>query len=331
MNILLVGGTRFLGRHLVETALAHGHELTLFHRGKTNPGLFPQVETVFGDREGDLDRLSGRTWEAVIDTCGYVPRIVRTSAEVLEDAMDRYVFISSLSAYADFSKIGLDEQDPVATPEGESVDEHSPETYGVRKALCEQAVRDVFGEEQALIVRPELIVGPHDPTDRFTYWPVRVARGGDMLAPDRPDAPIQIIDVRDLSEFILKLVEEKATGIFNATGPDYTLTLGMLLETGKQVSNSNATFHWAPVDFLEEHNVAPWSDLPVWIPDSGESAGFAQVDVSKAIEAGLTFRPLEGTVRDTLAWAASRPDDHEWQAGLEKERENELLRRWRGT
>lgn len=326
MKILVIGGTRFLGRHLVESARVRGHEVTLFNRGQTNPDLFPQVETILGDREKDLDKLNGRAWHTVIDTCGYVPRIVSMSGEALKDTVERYVFISSISVYADFSKIGVDENDPVETTQDETVDENSLETYGLRKALCEQAVQDIFGEERTLTVRPGLIVGPYDRTDRFTYWPVRVARGGHVLSPDRSDTPVQFIDVRDLSEFILKLVEEKAAGVFNATGPDYKLTLGKMLETSQRVSKSNAKFRWAPVEFLSQHNVAPWSDLPVWLPDSGESAGFARVNVSKAIAAGLTFRPLEETIRDTLEWASTRPKDYKWLAGLKDEREHELLR-----
>jgi nucleoside-diphosphate-sugar epimerase len=326
MKILIIGGKRFLGRHLVQSALARVHEITLFNRGKTNPDLFPQVETIRGDREKNLEELSGRRWDAVIDTCGYAPRIVSMSAVALKDVADRYVFISSLSVYADFSKFGVDEGDPVETTQDENVAENAPETYGLRKALCEKAVQELFGGERTLIIRPGLIVGPHDPTDRFTYWPVRVARGGDILAPDMPGTPIQVIDVRDLSEFILKLAEEEASRVFNATGPDYKLTLGELLATSRQVSKSDANFRWASVEFLNQNNVAPWSDLPVWLPDSGESAGFAQVNVSKAIQAGLTFRPLEETVRDTLAWASTRPVDHEWLAGLKAEREQELLR-----
>ena len=324
MKILIIGGTRFLGRHLVDSALARGHEVTLFNRGKSNPDLFLNIETILGDREHDLDRLAGREWDAVIDTCGYFPRIVRLSAQSLERSVGRYVFISSVSVYAGFSKIGIDENDPVGVIEDESVEEITGESYGPLKALCEKAVQEIYGE-RALIIRPGLIVGPNDPTDRFTYWPVRVARGGDVLAPQKPDVPIQIIDVRDLSEFIIKLIEENASGVYNATGPDYELTIGKLLEVSKQVSKSDATFKWARVEFLNQNNVQPWSDMPVWVPDTEEDAGFSRLDVSKAINAGLMFRPLEETVRDTLDWANTRPPDHEWRAGLSAEREEQVL------
>lgn len=324
MRILIIGGTRFLGCHLVDAALARRHEVTLFNRGKSNPDLFPQLETILGDREKDVNRLQGRVWDAVIDVAGYLPRIVRLSAEVLEPNVSRYVFISSLSVYADFRKIGIDESYPVGKIEGESVEEITGETYGPLKALCEKTVQQIYGE-RALIVRPGLIVGPHDPTDRFTYWPVRVARGGDVLAPQKAGAATQIIDVRDLSDFVLKLIEENASGIYNATGPDYELTLGKLLEVSKQVSGSNANVKWASVEFLNQNKVEAWSDMPAWIPDDEEGVGFARVDISKALRAGLKFRPLEETVRDTLEWARTRPTDHEWRAGLTPEREAEVL------
>lgn len=327
MNILILGGTRFLGRHLVDAALARGHQVTLFNRGKSNPDLFPELETIQGDREHDIAKLAGREWDAVIDTCGYVPRIVRLSAAGLREAgsIGRYVFISSISVYANFSKIGKDESDPVGKLEDGSVEEITGETYGPLKALCEKTVQDTFGGDHALIIRPGLIVGPHDPTDRFTYWPVRIAQGGDVLAPEKPEAPAQIIDVRDLAEFTIQLIEENASGVYNATGPDYELTLGGLLETSKQVSGSAATIHWASVEFLNQNNVAPWSDMPVWVPDTVEDAGFSRFDLSKAIRAGLTFRPLADTVRDTIAWANTRPAEYEWRAGLKPDREQELL------
>lgn len=324
MRILIIGGTKFAGRHLVEAALGRNHEVTLFNRGKTNPGLFPQVEIILGDREKDVDKLKGRIWDAVIDVVGYLPRLVRLSAETLKDSVSQYVFISSISVYEDVSKVGVDESAPVAKIQNETTEEITGETYGPLKALCEQVVQSIYGE-RALIIRPGLIVGPHDPTDRFTYWPVRVARGGEVLAPHKPDAPIHIVDARDLAEFIIKLVEEHAFGVYNATGPNYELTIGRLLDVCKQVSSSDANFKWASLEFLNQNNVQPWSDMPVWVPDEGETEGFARIDVSKAIRAGLKFRPLEETVRDTLAWAKLRPADHEWRAGLKPEREQELL------
>jgi 2'-hydroxyisoflavone reductase len=329
MRILIIGGTRFLGRHLVESALAHSHDVTLFNRGKSNPDLFPQLETILGDREKDVDKLAGRIWDAVIDVAGYFPRIVRLSADVLKENVARYVFISTISVYDNFKKVGINEFDPVGKIADETVEEITGETYGPLKALCEQVVQEIYGE-RALIVRPGLIVGPHDPTDRFTYWPVRVARGGDVLAPQKPEAAIQVIDVRDLSDFIIKLIQDAASGVYNATGPDYELSIGKLLEVSKQVSNSDADFKWASVDFLNRNKVEAWSDLPTWVPDDEESIGFSRIDVSKAIGAGLRFRPLEETVRDTLAWAQTRPADHEWRAGLTAEREAQVLAALRG-
>lgn len=326
MNILIIGGTRFLGRHLVDAALERGHKITLFNRGRSNPTLYPQLETIQGDRENDLGQLAAtRSWDSVIDTCGYVPRIVRLSAQVLSGAVGQYVFISSISVYANTSKIGINESDPVGRLSDESVEEITGETYGPLKALCEEAVEQNL-PGRTLIIRPGLIVGPHDPTDRFTYWPVRVARGGDVLAPENPAVPVQIIDGRDLAHFTLQLIEQKATGIFNATGPDTMLNLGTMLEKCRAVCANESVFRWAPVDFLAANNVQPWSDLPVWVPDSPEDAGFSRVSIEKAVSAGLTFRPLEETIQDTLSWAATRPSDHAWRAGLVSEREQELLR-----
>jgi 2'-hydroxyisoflavone reductase len=325
MNILIIGGTRFLGRHLVDSALSRGHQITLFNRGKSNPTLFHDLETISGDRENALHKLAGRHFDAVIDTCGYLPRIVRLSAQALKDNVGSYVFISSISAYADFSQIGITENSPLATMPDETVEEITGETYGPLKVLCEQAVEAEF-PGRALIIRPGLIVGPHDPTDRFTYWPVRVAHGGEVIAPEKPETPVQVIDGRDLAEFTLKLIENQAIGAYNATGPDYALNFDTLLNVCQQVSGSDAVFHWPPLDFLSQNNVAPWSDLPVWLPDTPEEAGSSRVDVSKGIAAGLTFRPLAETVHDTLAWAATRPADHAWRAGLTLERETELLK-----
>ena len=327
MKLLIIGGTRFLGRHLVDAALARGDTVTLFNRGKSNPGLYAentQVKTIIGDREKDLDKLAGQDWDTVIDTCGYFPRIVQLSARALSAQVGLYVFISSISVYSELGKIGINEQDPVGKLADESIEEITGESYGPLKVLCEQAVETAC-PGRALIIRPGLIVGPYDPTDRFTYWPVRVARGGDVLTPEGAHVPVQIIDGRDLAEFCLGLIEKRASGVYNATGPAHELTFGAMLETCKQVSGSDARFQWAPVAFLSENKVEAWSDLPVWVPDTLEDAGFSRVNISKAIEAGLSFRSLEETARDTLAWAQTRPAEHEWRAGLKAEREAELL------
>ncbi len=321
MKILIIGGTRFVGRHLVTSARARGHEITLFNRGKTNPDLFRRVKNIRGDRETDLDQVAGQ-WDAVIDTCGYLPRIVRKSAEALKDKVGRYIFISSVSVYSNFSKVGINESDSVAILTHEDTEEVTGETYGALKALCEKAVQDVYGP-RSLIIRPGLIVGPHDPTDRFTYWPLRIAKGGDVLAPDRPDAMTQFIDARDLADFIIKLIDQNVSGTFNAIGNP--VTLNTVFETCKRISKSNANFKWAPVEFLEKNTVAPWSDMPAWVPETGENAGVSHVDISKAIHAGLTFTSLTDTVKAIYDWEFERPEGHELKAGLKPEREKELL------
>ncbi len=328
MKILILGGTVFLGRHLVDAALARRHEVTLFNRGQSNPDLFPDVEKLRGNRDGDLSALRGRRWDAAIDTCGYVPRVVRASAELLAGAMQHYTFISSLSVYADTRQPGIDENAPVGALPDETVEDMTGETYGPLKALCEQAVERAM-PGRVLNVRPGLIVGSHDPTDRFTYWPIRVARGGDVLAPGRPERAVRFIDVRDLAEWIIRAIEQNLTGVFNADGPDYPLTMRQLLDTSKAVSGSDARFAWVDEKFLADAGIVPWSELPLWIPESDpEAVGFFAFDCSKAIRAGLTFRPLEGTVRDTIAWDATRRVDREWRAGLTAEREAELLKVW---
>ena len=290
--------------------LARGHEVTLFNRGQTNPELFPEAERLTGDRDGGLDALAGRSWDAVVDTCGYFPRIVRASAEALAESVRTYVFISTVSVYADLSK-PVNESSPLGTIEDETVEEFGPEfqNYGPLKALCERAVLDVYGE-RALIVRPGFIVGPHDPTDRFTYWPVRVARGGRMLAPGPPERPLQFIDVRDLAGWILLMIETGRTGTFNATNEG--VPLGEVL--------AGADVAWATDDWLVEHGVAE-EDVPLWSPDPAY-AGLHEADVSRAVGTGLTFRPHEETSRDTLAWKGA---DAELATGMSPEREAELL------
>ncbi len=326
MEILIIGGTRFLGKALVEAALVRGHQVSLFNRGQTNPGWFPEVEKLHGDRNQDLSALNGRSWQAVIDTCAYFPRQVQSLLEVLDGRIKHYTFISSISVYADFSQPGLDEKSPLATIPDPAIEEITNETYGALKALCEQAAESRL-PGQSLVLRPGLIVGPFDPSDRFTYWPVRVARGGEVLAPF-PDWNTQVIDVRDLAEWNIRLVEQGVVGILNATGPAEPLSFRSLLETCRQVSRSQASFTWVEPEFLLNNGAAPWSELPLWLPGE-ENAGADQVSIQRALEQGLVFRPIETTVRDTLAWESTRPADHPWRAGLSAEKEAELLQAWR--
>jgi 2'-hydroxyisoflavone reductase len=323
MKLLMIGGTRFAGRAIVDSALERGHEVTLFNRGQSNPDLYPDAEKLTGDRDGGLDALRGRRWDAVVDTCGYVPRVVRQSARLLKDAVDHYTFISSLSAYEDTFGAHAEDDAPLATMEDETVEEITGETYGPLKVLCEQVVEAAF-PGRVLIIRPGLIVGPHDLSDRFTYWPVRVSGGGEVLAPEDPGYRVQIIDVRDLGEWTVRMVEAAKAGAYNATGPGDVLTLGAVLDTCKAVSGSDATFTWVDAEFLAAQEVAPWMGLPLWIPGEVQAT-----DCSKAIADGLTFRPLPATVRDTLDWHAARPADYEWRAGLSREREAAVLKAWR--
>jgi 2'-hydroxyisoflavone reductase len=327
MKLLVLGGTVFLGRHIVDIALQRGHEVTLFNRGQHNADLYPEVEKLRGDRNGDLEALQGRKWDAVVDTCGYIPRVVRDSAELLADAVEHYTFISSISVYADSSKPGIAEDYPVAKLEDETVEEVTGESYGGLKALCEQAAEAAM-PGRVLTVRSGLIVGPNDPTDRFTYWPYHVAQGGEMLAPVEPEVAIQIIDVRDQAQWILDMAQSRQTGTYNVTGPDYTLTFGELFRTAQQISGSDINLVWANKEFLEAHEVQPWAELPLWIPADTDDAYWSAVDISKAVKDGLTFRPLAETVKDTLAWANGRSTDHTWRAGLTPEREKELLAAW---
>jgi 2'-hydroxyisoflavone reductase len=326
MRILVLGGTRFLGRALVEAARQAGHQVTLFNRGVSNPGLFPQVETLIGDRDGNLAALAGREWDVAIDTCGYVPRVVCQSVEMLQAAVQHYTFVSTLAVCADTSQPGIDESCPVGELEDKSVEEITGETYGPLKALCEQVVMDGFPGSY-LIVRPGLIVGPYDMSDRFTYWPCRVARGGRILAPGRPGREVQFIDVRDLAEWTVRMAADRQAGVYNAVGRP--LPMEALLEACRRVSDNPAELTWVSEAFLEKEGVEAWMELPLWIPETDVSlVGFLAFDASKAIGAGLRFRPVEETIQATLEWAGGRADDHEWRAGMGSQREEELLSAW---
>jgi len=318
VQLLVLGGTRFLGRALVDDALARDHEVTLFNRGQTNPELFPEAEKLRGDRTRDVSALAGREWDAVLDVATLLPRVVRLSVEALRGRVGRCAYVSSVSVYADQSRPPV-EGAPLLELEDPS--DESIESYGALKAACERVVEDAFGEA-ATIVRPGLIVGPHDPTDRFTYWPVRVAAGGEVLAPGSPDDPVQFVDVRDLAAWILDLTERGAGGVFNATGE--SMPFQRLLDECRSVSGSDARFTWVPSETLLEAGVEEWMGVPLWIASPGWDAA-NRVVVERAIEAGLSFRPLPETIRDTLAWHAEREWPPAEGVGLSSERERELL------
>jgi 2'-hydroxyisoflavone reductase len=326
LKILILGGTGFLGPHTVREALSRGHEMTLFNRGRTNTHLFPELEKLKGDRDGQLEALEGRKWDAVIDTSGYVPRLVNLSADLLAPNTAHYLFVSTISVYANFSVVGMNETAPVGTLSDQTTEKVTGATYGPLKALCEAATRSAMPGRNT-IIRPGLIAGPGDKTDRFTYWPVRVARGGEVLAPGRSAGPVQFIDVRDLASFMIACLEQSATQVFNADRPAGSTTMGGMLDACKTASDSDARFQWATADWLEARGVQPWSDMPAWIPPKGEYAGFGSIDTSRATSAGLRIRPVEQTARDTLEWFRSLPDERQakLRAGLPADREQKLL------
>jgi 2'-hydroxyisoflavone reductase len=323
----MIGGTRFLGKALVEAAIERNHQVTLLNRGQSNPQWFPEVEKITGDRNLELGMLANRRWQAVIDVCAYLPRQVRALLTTLGDSIQHYTLISTISVYADFSQPGLDEQSPLATISNPDIEEITGETYGALKVLCENAAEAGL-PGRVLTIRPGLIVGPFDVSDRFTYWPVRVSKGGEVLCPDTPEWRTQIIDVRDLASWTLDMIEKEQIGIFNATGPAQPLPFGEVLETSRRLTNSEAYFTWVDTQFLLDQKVEPWSDLPLWLPGP-ENTGADQVSIEKALRYGLTFRSLDETIRDTLAWEATRPAGHAWRAGLDSTREAELLDRFK--
>jgi 2'-hydroxyisoflavone reductase len=333
MKLLVLGGTKFLGRHIVGAALARGDEVTIFTRGLSNAGLFPEVERLRGDRDGGLDALRGRRWDAVVDTSGYAPRVVRASAELLAGAVDLYVFTSTMSVYADFSRPN-DEGSPTAKLADESSEEVTGDNYGPLKALCERAAEEAL-PGRVLTVRAGLIVGPYDSSGRFSYWVERVARGGEVLAPAPRERPVQFVDARDLSEWILRMIDARRAGVFNAAGPDYVLTMEGFLEACREASDTDARFTWVGEQFLLDRGVQPWGDLPLWIPESDErNRFFLAENCERALAAGLTFRPVAETARDTLEWLrAGSPgvvtDERYTEIKtLSPERERELLDAW---
>lgn len=320
MNVLVLGGTRFVGRHIVDALVDRGHRVTLFNRGRSDPDAFANLEQIRGDRSTDLPLLGERTWEAVIDTSGYLPRDVETSARYFVERTAQYLFVSSISAYA--HPDAMHEDAPLAQlPEGADTSKVVPETYGALKALCEAAARSAFGE-RAAIVRPGVVAGPYDPTDRFTYWPVRIDAGGTALAPDAPEHPIQYIDARDLAQFVALLVENGDGGTYNVVTQPGTHTFGELIDACRRACASPAAVRWIDEAALLHENVEPWSELPLWIPRDSENFPCLRASCERAAARGLTTRPLAQTVRDTLAWA--RGADRRLgglEAGLTPERE----------
>ncbi len=338
MDILILGGTVFLGRHLVEAAQKRGHRVTLFHRGHSGADLFPEVERLIGDRNADLAALEGRRWDAVIDTCGYVPSSVRRSAETLARAVSTYVFISSVSAYREHPPDGLDEQGPLASASDEQVREAEHiaaqagtgavslgALYGPMKVLCEQAVEETL-PGRALVIRPGLIVGPYDYSDRFTWWVRRVAKGGEVLAPGPPERRPRFIDARDLAEWTVRMAEAGEAGVYNAVGPTRGWAMEQILDACKTASGSDAHFTWVDEQFLLEREIGPWMQLPLWLPE--DYLGFFRVADDRAIAAGLTFRPLIETVRDILDWDRATSFESTWEVGLAPDVERDLLARW---
>jgi 2'-hydroxyisoflavone reductase len=331
LKVLILGGTGFIGPHFVNVLGEGGHTITLFNRGKRDPEARAGVEQLLGDRNGQIDALKGRDWDVVIDNSGYTPKQVKATADLLKGHVRQYIFISSIAVYADFKKAGIDEDYPLATLKDPTTDEVNGETYGGLKVLAEQVVEAAYGKD-ATIIRPSYIAGPGDHTDRFTYWPWRVSKGGEMLAPGQPGDPFQFIDVRDLADFMRVCVENHVGGKYNLCNPPGSVTMGSLLETSKKVTAADTRFIWASAQFLEQNDIigdkAKGNFMPIWQPASGEDAGILQVKCDRAVKKGLKFRNLETTIEETLEWQRSRPEDKQkLKAGLTPEAETELLKK----
>ncbi len=332
LKILILGGTNFIGPHQVEYALSRGHEITLFNRGRTNTHLFPQLEKLVGDRNNDLSALAGRNWDVVIDNSATNPDWVERSANFLKDTVGRYVFVSTRSVYADTSRIPMSIAAPVWTYERAGLPPDATQRpYGLNKALAEQHARDIFGEDRSLVFRPGLIIGPGDTTDRFTYWPVRIHRGGEVLAPGDGTDPVQIIDVRDFGEWLIRMVEVEESGTYNVVGPRTPRPMAELLYGIRAVTTAETTFTWVDTDFAINAGLRPYAELPVWRPARDGAEGFARFDLTPEVEKGLTFRSLADTTAATLEYHFSRPAERQsaLRAGVGAEREAEVLAMWR--
>ena len=336
LKILILGGTGFTGPHQVRYALSRGHEVTIFNRGKQKVEWPGTVEELLGDRNtGDLKALEGRDWDVCIDNPTTLPFWVRDAAHVLKGHVKQYVFISTISVYNDNDKLNADETAKVAPYAGAdpfAEKKPTPELYGPLKAISEQEAQAQFGPA-ATIIRPGLIVGPGDPTDRFTYWPVRIARGGDVAAPGDGGDRVQFIDARDLAEWTIRMGETHRYGVYNATGPAKPMTMRAMLDAIEVGVKSKPNLIWIPSKFLDDHKIQAWSDMPVWVPGEGDSAGFAQRSIARALDAGLTFRPTMTTAADTLAWFKEQPADRQatMKSGLTPAREADLLKAWRAS
>ena len=332
-KILILGGTGFIGPFQVRYALDRGHEVTLFNRGRTNRNMFPEVETLIGDRNGQLDALKGRNWDVVIDNSRASPDWVRMSAELLKDAVGRYFYVSSRSAYADTSRVPMTADVPSFTYETAGIERGSDDLpYGLAKALSEREAQKIF-VGRTNIVRPGLIIGPGDETDRFTYWPVRIDKGGEVLAPGDPSDPVQIIDVRDLTEWMIRMAEGDHVGVFNGVGPFNPRPMAQLLYGIRAVTTAETRFTWVNREFLTSMGLRPYSDLPVWRPPTEGREGFARFDLTPEVAAGLTFRSLAVTAADTLEYHFSRSAERQAQlrAGISLEQETEVLAAWNAS
>lgn len=334
LDILVLGGTGFIGPHMVREALRRGHSVTLFNRGRTNNELFPDLETIKGDRGGDLAVLEGRKWDAVIDNSGYVPRHVQNSAQVLAPNIGQYLYISTISVYDSYAQAN-DENSKLATLSDESTEEVTGETYGPLKALCEKRARAQISADRLTILRPTYICGPGDHTDRFSYWPVRVADGGEILAPGGPEYPIQIIDVRDLANFTIDCIDQQITDTFNTVTPTGSYTMGQLLEDSQAVSASKIEPIWVDEAFVNEaqanSELQNWGMFPIWHGLDGDSANVSSISGAKAVAAGLHNRPVRETIRDLLSWWNSLPEDRTatMRAGMSRDVEAELIAAWK--
>lgn len=327
MDVIILGGTRFVGRHVADALIARGHNVTLFNRGRSNPNAHADLEQIHGDRATDLHRIGERKYDAVVDTSGYTPDVVQRSTRYFADRTHRYLFISTISVYDEARIGGPDEDAPLhVLPRDADPTEFNVEYYGALKALCEAVVRSTF-RYRVSIVRPGLVAGPYDPTDRFTYWPVRVDAGGEVLAPPSPAEPVQYIDVRDLAEFAVHLLECDDGGTYNCVTPVGALTFGELFDACNRAASSAPEYMWANAGFLREHEVNPWSDFPLWIPADQPHRAIQRTNSARALVRGLNVRPLLETVRDTMTWArAAGKHLGTLGAGLTPQREAELLR-----